>query len=215
MGYFRELPNLRYPSFLSEKTSSLDFVEVKNVFRRVKLRDDLQNNFTIFNKYEIPIGARPDTVAEDLYGSSQFDWVVLTVAGILNVRNEWPLSDRDIYDYSFDKYGESLNSVKFFETEEVKDSNGRMILPKGKVVDSNFTIPKPGEPNATLNPVVGVSNYEYESRLNEEKRSIFVLREEYLQEFLNDMREMMTYNKSSEYINSKTIQTENTNITLP
>ena len=214
MGFFRELPNLRYPSFLPNKTSSLDYVEVKNIFRRVKLRDDLQNNFTIFNKYEIPIGARPDTVAEDLYGSSQFDWVVLTVAGILNVRNEWPLSDRDIYDYSFDKYGESLNSVKFFETEEVKDSNGRMILPKGKVVDSNFTIPKPGEPNATLNPVVGVSNYEYESRLNEEKRSIFVLREEYLQEFLNDMREMMTYNKSSEYINSKTIQTENTNITL-
>ena len=214
MGYFRELPDLRYPSFLPNKTSSLDYVEVKNIFRRAKLRDDLQNNFTIFNKYEIPIGARPDTVAEDLYGSSQFDWVVLTVAGILNVRNEWPLSDRDIYDYSFDKYGESLNSVKFFETEEVKDSNGRMILPKGKIVDSNFTIPKPGEPNATLNPVVGVSNYEYESRLNEEKRSIFVLREEYLQEFLNDMREMMTYNKSSEYINSKTIQTENTNITL-
>ena len=215
MGYFRELPDLRYPSFLPNKTSSLDYVEVKNIFRRAKLRDDLQNNFTIFNKYEIPIGARPDTVAEDLYGSSQFDWVVLTVAGILNVRNEWPLSDRDIYNYSFDKYGESLNSVKFFETEEVKDSNGRMILPKGKIVDSNFTIPKPGEPNATLNPVVGVSNYEYETRLNEKKRNIFVLREEYLQEFLNDMRIMMTYNKSSEYINSKTIQTENTNITLP
>ena len=215
MGYFRELPDLRYPSFLPNKTSSLDYVEVKNIFRRAKLRDDLQNNFTIFNKYEIPIGARPDTVAEDLYGSSQFDWVVLTVAGILNVRNEWPLSNRDLYDYSLDKYGESLNSVKFFETTEVKDTNGRMILPKGKAVDSNFTIPKPGEPTATLNPVVGISNYEYETRLNEKKRNIFVLREEYLQEFLNDMRELMTYNKSSEYINSKTIQTENTNITLP
>ena len=215
MGYFRELPNLRYPSFLPEKTSSLDYVEVKNIFRRAKLRDDLQNNFTVFDKYEVPMGARPDTVAEDLYGSAQFDWVVLTVAGILNVRNEWPLSDKDIYDYSFDKYGESLNSVRFFETKEVKDTNGRLILPKGKVVDSNFTIPKPGEPTATLNPVTGISNYEYEVRLNEEKRSIFVLREEYLQEFLNDMRQMMTYNKSSEYINSKTIQTENTNITLP
>ena len=215
MGYFRELPDLRYPSFLSDKMSSLDYVEVKNIFRRAKLRDDLQNNFTVFDKYEIPMGARPDTVAENLYGSSQFDWVVLTVAGILNVRNEWPLSDRDIYDYSFDKYGESLNSVKFFETKEVKDVDGRLVLPKGKVVDSNFTIPKPGEPTATLNPVTGISNYEYEVRLNEEKRSIFVLREEYLQEFLNDMRQMMTYNKSSEYINSKTIQTENTNITLP
>ena len=214
MGYFRELPNLRYPSFLPDKTSSLDFVEVKNVFRRAKLRDDLQNNFTVFERYEIPMGFRPDVVAEELYGSDQLDWVVLTVAGILNVRNEWPLSDRDIYDYSLDKYGESLNSVKFFETTEVKDTNGRMMLPKGKVVDSNFTIPKPGEPTATLNPVVGISNYEYETRLNDEKRSIFVLREEYLHQFLNDMRELMTYDESSEFIDERTAQTENTNITL-
>ena len=214
MGYFRELPNLLYPSFLPNKNSSLDFIEVKNVFRRAKLRDDLQNNFTIFDKYEIPMGFRPDVVAEELYGSDQLDWVVLTVAGILNVRNEWPLSDRDLYDYSFDKYGESLNSTRFFETKETKDSNGRLILPKGKVVDSNFTIPKPGEPTATLNPVVGISNYEYETRINDEKRNIFVLREEYLQQFLNDMRELMTYDESSEFIDERTAQTENTNITL-
>ena len=215
MGYFRELPNLRYPSFLPNKTSSLDFVDVKNIFRRAKMRDDLQNNFTLFNKYQIPMGARPDTVAEDLYGRAQFDWVVLTVAGIINVRNEWPLNPKDLFDYSFDKYGDALNSTRFFETTEVKDSSGRLILPKGKVVDSNFTIPKPGTPNATLNPVVGVSNYDYETKINDEKGKIFVLREEYLQEFLNDMRDIMIYNESSEYLNDKTIQTENTNITLP
>ena len=214
MGYFRELPNLLYPSFLPNKNSSLDFIEIKNLFRRAKLRDDLQNNFTVFEKYEIPMGLRPDTVAEELYGSDELDWVVLTVAGILNVRNEWPLSDRDLYDYSLDKYGESLNSTRFFETKETKDSNGRLILPKGKVVDSNFTIPKPGEPTATLNPVVGISNYEYETRINDEKRNIFVLREEYLQQFLNDMRELMTYDESSEFIDERTAQTENTNITL-
>ena len=215
MGYFRELPNLRYPSFLPNKSSSLDFVEVKNLFRRAKMRDDLQNNFTIFNKYEIPMGARPDTVAEDLYGSAQFDWVILTVAGIINVRNEWPLNPRDLYDYSLDKYGDALNSTRYFQTTEVKDSNGRLVLPKGKVVDSNFTIPKPGTPNATLNPVVGVSNYDYETIQNDIKSRIFVLREEYLQEFLNDMREIMVYDESSEYLNDRTIQTENTNITLP
>ena len=215
MGYFRELPNLLYPSFLPNKNSSLDFIEIKNLFRRAKLRDDLQNNFTVFEKYEIPMGLRPDTVAEELYGSDELDWVVLTVAGILNVRNEWPLNDRDLYEYSLDKYGESLNSTRFFETKETKDSNGRLILPKGKVVDSNFTIPKPGEPTATLNPVVGISNYEYETRINDEKRNIFVLREEYLQQFLNDMRELMTYDESSEFIDERTAQTENTNITLP
>ena len=214
MGYFRELPNLLYPSFLPEKTSSLDFIEVKNIFRRVKLRDDLFNNFTIFEKYQIPEGSRPDTVAEEIFGSANFDWVILTVAGIINVRNEWPLSNRDLYNYANNKYGESLNSTRFFETKEVKDSNGRLILPKGKVVDSNFTIPKPGVPTATLNPVVGVSNYEYETRLNDDKRNINILREENLQDFLDDMRNIMTYQESSEYLNDITIKTENTNITL-
>ena len=215
MGYFRELPNLRYPSFLSEKTSSLDYVEVKNLFRRVKLRDDLQNSFTVFDRYEIPEGARPDIVAEELYGNAEFDWIVLTVAGILNVRNQWPLNNRDLYNYCLDKYGESLNSNRFFETTEVKDANGRMILPKGKVVDSNFTIPKPGEPTATINPVVGINNFEYETRLNDEKRNIFILKEGYLQQFLNDIREIMTYDESSEFIDERTAQTENTNITMP
>ena len=215
MGYFRELPNLRYPSFLSEKTSSLDYVEVKNLFRRVKLRDDLQNSFTVFDRYEIPEGARPDIVAEELYGNAEFDWIVLTVAGILNVRNQWPLNNRDLYNYCLDKYGESLNSNRFFETTEVKDTNGRMILPKGKVVDSNFTIPKPGEPTATINPVVGINNFEYETRLNDEKRNIFILKEGYLQQFLNDIREIMTYDESSEFIDERTAQTENTNITMP
>ena len=214
MGYFRELPNLRYPSFLPEKTSSLDYVEVKNIFRRVKLRDDLQNSFTVFDKYEIPEGARPDIVAEELYGNAEFDWIVLTVAGILNVRNQWPLNNRDLYNYCLDKYGESLNSNRFFETTEVKDSNDRLILPKGKVVDSNFTIPKPGEPTATINPVVGITNFEYETRLNDEKRNIFILKEGYLQQFLNDIREIMTYDESSEFIDERTAQTENTNITL-
>ena len=214
MGFFRELPNLLYPSFLPEKKSSFDYILVKNIFRRVKLRDDLEKNFTVFDKYEIPEGARPDNVAEELYESSNLDWVVLTVAGILNVRNEWPLSNYDLYNYANDKYGDSLNSTRFFETTQVKDSSGRLILPKGKVVDSNFTIPKPGEPTAVLNPVVGISNYEYETRLNDEKRNINILRIEYLTQFLDDMREIMTYTKSSEYLDERNIKTENSSIKL-
>ena len=191
MGYFRELPNLLYPSFLPNKKSSLDYIRVKNVFRRVKVRDDLYNNFVIFQKYEIPEGARPDNVSEELFGTPNLDWVILTVAGILNVRNEWPLSNHQLYNYANDKYGDSLNSTRFFETTEVKNADGKLILPKGKVVDNNFTIPNPTNPSATLNPVVGISNFIYETRLNEEKRNINVLREEYLSQFLDDMRNLM------------------------
>ena len=117
-----------------------------------------------------------------------------------------------MYNYANDKYGDSLNSTRFFETTEVKNANGKLILPKGKVVDNNFTIPNPTNPSATLNPVVGISNFIYETRLNEEKRNINVLREEYLSQFLDDMRDLMIYNKSSESISNRVIRTENTSL---
>ena len=215
MSYFRELPNLEYQSFLSSRKGSDDYLLVKNIFRRVKLRDDLQNVFTIFNKYQIQEGARPDTVAEELYGSSQYDWVVLISAGIINVRNEWPLSDRDIYRYSEQLYGNDLNDIHHYETTEVKDSNGRLILPAGKIVDSTFTIPDPNISIQTLNPVVGISNYEYEVRKNNKKRDIYVLKPAYLQQVINDTRKAMTYDRSSQYVNDKLIRTENTRVTMP
>lgn len=217
MSYFRELPNIDYQSPLQSKISSLEYVRVKNLFRRVKLRDDLQNVFTLFNRYQIKEGERPDTVAENLYGSADLDWVVMLTAGILNVRNDWPLSDRDIYYFTEEKYGpQKVNEVKFYETTEVKDSKGRLILPEGKIVSSDFTIPNPDDPYASrLNPVVGISNYEYEVRKNNEKRNIYVLKPEYLQQYLNDMREIMYYDESSQYVDERLIKTENTRNTSP
>jgi len=215
MGYFRELPNLEYQSFLSDSISSQDYVKVKNLFRRNKLRTDLEGVFTLFEKYEIMEGARPDTVAEEFYGDAELDWVVLMTAGIINVRNEWPLRNQELNMYAESKYGTDLNSVHHYETTEVKDSNGRMILPKGKVVDSNFTIPNPNSPLSNLNPVISVSNLEYEFKENNKKSSIYLLRPGYLQQFLNDMRGIMTYGLSSEYVNESLIRTENTKVTIP
>jgi len=215
MSYFRELPDLFYESPLSTRNSSTEYVRVKNLFRRVKLRDDLQNVFTLFNKYEIREGQRPDTVAEEIYGSADLDWVVMLTAGIINLHDQWPLSDYDLYRYAENKYGDDLNTVRFYETTEVKDSSGRLILPKGKIVDSGFTIPNPSTPTANLNPVVGISNFEYEVRKNEDKRLIYILKNDYLQLYLNDLRRIMEYEKSSQYINRRLAATENTRNTSP
>lgn len=215
MSYFRELPNLEYQSFLSDRKGSDEYLLVKNLFRRVKLRDDLQNVFTVFNKYQIPDGSRPELVAEELYGSSQYDWVVLISAGITRVRDQWPLSDSQIYEYAEQIYGDELNDIHHYETTEVRDSQDRLILPAGKIVDSNFTIPNPEIPIQTINPVVGISNYEYEIIKNNEKRSIYVLKPAYLQQVINDTRKEMTYDKSSQYVNNKLIRTENTRVSIP
>ena len=215
MTYFRELPNLNYQSTSSDRSSSRDYVVVKNIFRRAKLRDDLKYIFTSLVDYYIKDGVRPDQVADNVYGDPELDWVVLTSANIINVRDEWPLNSYEIYNYSLNKYGNDLNQIRHYETTEVKDSSGRLILPKGKVVDSGFTIPDPSSSTATLNPVGGVTNYEYESKLNDEKRSIYILSPNYLQVFLNDMKDIMRYKDSSQFVNINLIQTENTRNTDP
>ena len=215
MSYFRELPNIDYQSPFSSRASSRDYIQVKNLFRRVKLRDDLKGSITYLQNYYIRDGFRPDQVALDLYGQSDFDWIVIHSAGIVNIRDEWPLTSKEIYDYSLNKYGNDLNQIKYYVTKEVKDTSGNIYLPEGKVVDSNFTIADPTSPTATLNPVAGVTNYEYEAKINEDKRNITILRPSYKNMFLLDMRDIMTYDKSSQYINGNLVRTENTRNTDP
>ena len=233
MSYFRELPDVDYQSFLSDSLSSQSYIRVKNLFRRNKLRDDLSGVFTLFNKYEIPEGSRPELVAEEFYGKADLDWVVLLTAGIINVRDEWPLSNYHLYKYAENLYGiGGLNDVHHYETKEVKDSSGRLILSKEKVVDSDFKLTYfDGDEiysnDNNLNtaegvtytliasPIRPVTNWEYETRKNNQKSSIYLLRREYLQQFLNDMREIMTYGLSSQYITESLVKTENTRVTIP
>tara|TARA_B100000214_G_scaffold142386_1_gene101888 strand:+ start:5185 stop:5871 length:687 start_codon:yes stop_codon:yes gene_type:complete len=227
--YFKELPTLRYPSFLSDKNSSLDYVDAKNLFRRVKLREDLQSIITLFDKYEIPEGFRPENVAEELYNTDQLDWVVIVCAGIVNIRDEWPLSNNDLYEYALNKYGNNLNNVHHFETVEVKDSNGRIVLESGRSVNKEFKLSyfENGEVKtndltklgtnvvAIEDPVASVSNYLYETIRNEEKRNIYVLKRGFLQQFLDDFRAIMIYDPSSQRVSKSVVKTENTNITMP
>ena len=154
---------------------------------------------------------KPDQVADNIYGDPELDWVVLTSANIINVRDEWPLDSREMYEFASNKYGNDLNQIRHYETKEVKDSSGRLILPKGKVVDSGFTIPDPSSPTATLNPVGGVTNYEYESKLNDAKRSIYIISPDYLQVFLNeDCKDAINFD---EFINTLQLDISDLDIT--
>ena len=218
MGFFRELPNIEYLSPLADRDSSLDYIKVKNLFRRVKVRDDLKKYFTVFDRITIKDGARPDQVADKVYGNSELDWVVLITAGIINVNNEWPLTSYELYNYSLEKYGALLNATKHYETIEIRDDRNRLILPKGKIVDSDFSIPNPSNPltDLTGNAIrICISYYEYETRLNERKRQIDLLKPRYLDQFLKDMRKIMKYSKSSQYVSTRLIKTSNTRIKSP
>ena len=209
--YFRQLPNVEYENFLSENYSSQNYILMKNIFVRGKLRDDLQNILTIFNKYIIPGDKRPDQIANELYGDSNLDWIIRVVANIINLQNDYPLSSQQLYDYCIKKYGiEGVNDTRYHVTKQVKDNFGRLILPEGLVVDKNFTIPDPDMPTAFLTPTIGVSNWDYETKINDDKREIYVLKPTYLGQFLEDMRDISTYGFNSEFVNPTTIRVENT-----
>ena len=214
MSYFRELPDFEYQSPFPDSISSMQYVTAKNIFRRMKLRDDLKNIFTLFNKYIINEGERPDTVAEKEYGKSDLDWVVLLSAGIINIRNEWPLSSKDLYDFVLEKYGDEKDFVHHYETKEIKDSQNRLIISKGNRVDPDFSVTYYDNGSyVTKSDVTSISNYEHEVKENTNKSTISILKRSYLQQFLSDMKKEMTYKRSSQFVNNNLIRTENTKLT--
>ena len=136
--------------------------------------------------------------------------MVLVSNNITNVHNEWPLSDAQLYNYVVDKYGaENINQFAYYETTEVKDDEGRLIYPEGIRVDSDFTINDPTQVDATINPVRAITYYENEIRLNNNKRSIQLLRASYVTQAILDLREELFYDRSSQKVNNKLIKADN------
>ena len=89
MPYFRELPDVLYQSNLLHKISSQEYVAIKNIFRRVKIADSVQDQVTLYEKYVIEEKQRPDNVAERMYGRADYDWIVVLTANITNIKDEW------------------------------------------------------------------------------------------------------------------------------
>ena len=207
MAYFDELPNIAHPSLLPRSNKVEDRIIVKNIFKRAKLREDVDQAITAFNYYQIEDGMRPDMVAQKIYDDPELDWVVLTSNNITNIRDQWPLSNNDFHDYLLEKYGsdENILGIHHFETREILDEYRRIIMPAGMQVDVNFSFKYKSYSNREIlvRPVVAVTNYDYEIKLNDEKRRIKVLRPEYLNTYITDHREIMEYDESSEFISKK------------
>ena len=220
MAYFDEFPDILLPSFANDRNSSSDFVRSKNLFKRAKIRDDFFSTATVFDLYSIIGDDRPDNVAQKLYGDSELDWVVLLSNNIINVRDEWPMSQYDLERYLDNKYSqEQLSEVHHYETKEVKTDFGMLLLQKGLWVDANYTFKFTDDDEVkTLsgaNILTSVSTYQFEIQKNDSKRNIYALRPNFLQTVFSDMRDIMTYTNSSQYIDSRTKKGDNLRLLSP
>ena len=220
MPYFNELPDISYPSLLPTSNKIEDRVTVKNIFKRSKLRTDIDQAITAFNYYYIQDGYRPDMVAEEIYDDSELDWVILTANNIINIRDQWPLGHNDLHNHIVEKYGSETNilDIHHYETIKIIDEYNRVILDGGSKVDANFTFTFVGTVSSTtgslikvkfggssantITPVAAITNYDYETKLNEEKRRIKILKPQFLSVFITDHQNIMKYNDSSDYISN-------------
>ena len=216
-NYFKQLPNFDYISRINERKSNRDYLEVKNLFRRPLIREDIFTNFMSFTKYKIIGDERPDQVAYNVYGDEDLDWVVLLANNIINVRDEWPMSQGDYNNSLSEKYGDTggADLIKHYETIQIKDSKGKIFVPKGKIVDSTFkaTFLDSGTNQLVeVSPIEGISYRTYEERLQDDKRNINILESRFLSYVIDEVETLLDYEPSSEYINPKLKRGSNPNL---
>jgi len=216
-AYFRQLPNLDYPSLKNDRTSAYDYQVVKNIFKRAIIRDDIFDEATAFTKYSVIGDERPDQVAAGFYNDSTLDWVVLTTNNIVHVRDEWPMGNQDFLTYLNEKYtAEELSNIHHYETKLIRDSSGKLIQPVGLTVPAGHSISFLD--NGVLREESSLTSFtflEHETNVNDNKRNINILRSEYLNFFLESFEEIMEYKPSKQFITDSLKKTENPRLISP
>jgi len=133
-SYFKQVPNFEYVNRTKGSQDISNYINVKNLFKRGRIRPDIFGNLSFFTKYKIVGDERPDNIAFKEYDDSSLDWVVLLANNMLNVYDEWPLPQNSLDEILLEKYGtydELYSGVHHYETVEIKNIKGGIILPGG------------------------------------------------------------------------------------
>ena len=219
-NYFSKVPNLEYVSRLPDSRIG-DYIKVKNLFKGVRIREDILQDLTVFEKYQIVGDDRPDNVAFRVYGDSKLDWLVLKCNNIINIQSEWPMTQEDFDRHVIEKYetyDNLYNGIHHYETVEIKNSKGVVMVPEGLHVPSDWTYTffdsAMGQHLSSLkeyntvqnNPVVSITNYDYETKIENEKRNIYLLKEGYVNIVKDDLNEELKYKKGGTQYVSPTLK---------
>ena len=199
MSYFSYLPNVEV-RVSSYRVNNVDpFKVAKNIFRRIKIRENLDDIILGFTQYTIKNNQRPDQVALEIYGDMDLDWVVLLTNNIINLYDEWPMSEDELERYIDSEYEEEADSVHHWVTQRITDIKGRTLVKADRTVPENWIYTRPDGTAIPKDELVRpISVYDYESVKNDYKRNIYLLRKEYINGFVEEFNELVQYLPNAE-----------------
>ena len=147
-----------------------------NILKRVRVRTNMKKEIVMLDPYDVKENETPEIVADKHHGSVYYHWVIMLVNDISDINHDWPKSTRQMQSYLTDKYTETqLYEPHHYEIPQTSGDTTVMI----EVENTTY-------PSATT-----VTNYEYEIALNESKRSVDLLKNQYLSFFVNEFEELM------------------------
>lgn len=170
MSYFKSFP-LTIFEFNGQQSA------VRDILRRAKFLTEYKDITDLYNTYTIKDGDTPTSLALSYYGSTSYHWVILMFNEIHNIYFEWPLEYLALENYCKDKYGaNNIYAVKWYE------KNG---FPVGQIKEFKSGVPWVAPP--VVPSAVAVTFIDYETKLNDEKREIRILRPELLGDFISQL----------------------------
>ena len=217
--YFSILPNLKYDKKQqSFPFSSSDYILVKNFFRRFQVNPDIFDYAVFYNKMIVENNMRIEQVADKVYGSSGLDWVVAVTNDITNLYQDWPVSDYSLQKWVESEYSDPYSTIRYYEIkEDVKNDKGTIFLKKGQKVDKTFYDGSFTYNNEDVNNSVstilgntiskGISIFEDETRRNDVKREIYIIKGQFVKPLIADLKKQSTYNKCSAFVSKKVKET--------
>lgn len=154
---------------------------VTDLMTRVKVREKVLDVVSLYEKYDVPSGERPEDTAFKHFGSSHYHWVVLLTNNITDAYYDWPMSEQTFETFIRDKYSNPDGIHHYEKTQSSGKTTGN------GPDDYSHKI----EVNSTDSDGQSVSNREYEQRIQDQRRKIRLLNPGFLPVLLEEFDKLI------------------------